>query len=97
MFSNGTFFAEIYPLAKKYDMVQALKTFVMEPGVPEELTVDGLKEKKYSRDWVYEFLLKEWHIIDKDQARETKPESRGRSDQGSPKAMVPKYDKEESL
>ena len=43
MFSNGTFFAEIYPFAKKYDMVQALKTFVMEPGVPEELTVDGSK------------------------------------------------------
>ena len=35
VFSNGTYFAEIYPMAKKADAVQALKTFVMELGVPE--------------------------------------------------------------
>ena len=35
VFSNGKCFAEIYPMAKKYDSAQALKTFVMELGVPE--------------------------------------------------------------
>ena len=33
--SNGTYFAEIYPMAKNSDALQALKTFVMELGVPE--------------------------------------------------------------
>ena len=33
--SNGTYFAQIYPMAKKYDTGQALKTLVMELGVPE--------------------------------------------------------------
>jgi hypothetical protein len=45
MFSNGTFFAEIYPMAQKADAGQALKTFVMELGVPEQLTIDGSKEQ----------------------------------------------------
>ena len=44
MFSNRTHFAEIYPMVNKSDVGQALKTFVMELGVPEELMVDGLKE-----------------------------------------------------
>ena len=35
VFSNGTYFAEIYPRSKKADAVQALKTFLMELGVPE--------------------------------------------------------------
>ena len=35
VFSNGTYFAEIYPMAKKADTWQALNMFVMEPGVPE--------------------------------------------------------------
>ena len=39
--SIGIYFYEIYPLANRADMGQALKTFVMELGVPEELTVDG--------------------------------------------------------
>ena len=43
--SNGTYFAEIYPMAKKADTGKSLKTFVMELGVPEELTVDVSKEK----------------------------------------------------
>ena len=43
VFSNGTYFAEIYPMAMKDDAGQALKTFVMELGVPEEMTVDGSK------------------------------------------------------
>ena len=38
--SNGTYFSEIYPMAKKSDAVQAIKTFLMELGIPEELTVD---------------------------------------------------------
>ena len=33
--SNGTYFSEIYPMAKKSDEVQSLKTFVMKLGVPE--------------------------------------------------------------
>jgi hypothetical protein len=45
VFSNATFFAEIYPMARKADAGQALKTFVMELGVPEELTIDGSKEQ----------------------------------------------------
>ena len=43
VFSNGTHFAEIHPTAKKADTGQALKKFVMELGVPGELTVDGSK------------------------------------------------------
>ena len=45
MFSNGTYFAEIYPMDEKAEVSQALKMFVMEPGVPGELTVDGSKDK----------------------------------------------------
>ena len=45
VFYNGTYFAEIYPMAKKPDLEQAPKKFVMELGVPEELTDDGLKEQ----------------------------------------------------
>ena len=42
---NGTLFAEMYPMAKKADEGQALQNFVMELGVPEELMVDGSKDK----------------------------------------------------
>ena len=45
VFSNGTFFAEIYPMARKKDAGEALKAFVKELGVPEELTIDGSKEQ----------------------------------------------------
>ena len=45
VFSNGAYFAEIYPMDKKSDAGQALKTFLTELGVPEELTVDGSKEQ----------------------------------------------------
>ena len=41
--SNGTNFDEIYPMAKKSDAGQALDTFVMELGIPEELVVDRSK------------------------------------------------------
>ena len=34
VFSNGTYFTEIHPMAKKSDAGQVLKTFVMELGVP---------------------------------------------------------------
>jgi hypothetical protein len=44
VFANGSFFAEVHPMAWKADAGQALKTFVMELGAPEELTVDGAKE-----------------------------------------------------
>ena len=43
VFSNGKYSDEIYPMAKKAGAGQALKTFVMELGVPEELTVDVSK------------------------------------------------------
>ena len=43
VFSNGRYFAEIYPMAKKSDAEQALEIFFMELGVPEELMVDGSK------------------------------------------------------
>jgi hypothetical protein len=45
VFSNATFFAKIYPMAGKADAGQALKTFVMELGVPKELTIDGSKDQ----------------------------------------------------
>jgi hypothetical protein len=45
VFANGSFFAEVYPMASKADAGQALKTFALELGVPEELTVDGSKEQ----------------------------------------------------
>ena len=45
VFSNGTHFYEIYPMAKKADTGQAIKRFVMELGVLEELTVDGSKDQ----------------------------------------------------
>ena len=35
VFYNGTYFSKIYPMANKADDGQALKTFVMELGVPE--------------------------------------------------------------
>ena len=45
MFSNGTYFAEIYLIAKKADAGHALKTFVMELGVSEELTANVSKQQ----------------------------------------------------
>jgi hypothetical protein len=45
VFSNGAYFAEIYPMASKKDAGQALKTFVLELGVPAELTIDGSMEQ----------------------------------------------------
>ena len=41
--SNGTYFAEIYPMAKKDGAIQELKIFVVELGVLEELKVGGSK------------------------------------------------------
>ena len=45
MLSDGTYFAEIYPMANKADARQALKIFVMKIGFPEYLMVDGSKEQ----------------------------------------------------
>ena len=45
VFSNGTYFSEIYLTAKKSDVRQALKTFLVDIDVPEELTVDGSTEQ----------------------------------------------------
>ena len=45
VFSNWTYFTEIYQMSKKAEAGQALNMFVMEIGVPEELTVDGSKEQ----------------------------------------------------
>jgi hypothetical protein len=45
VFSNGSFFPEMHPMASKSQIGETLKTFVLELGVPEELTFDGLKEQ----------------------------------------------------
>ena len=45
VFSNGTYFSEIYPMANKADAGKVLRMFVMELGVPEELKSDLSKEK----------------------------------------------------
>jgi hypothetical protein len=45
VFSNGGFFAEVYPMACKADAGLALKSFIMEFGVPEDLIIDGSKEQ----------------------------------------------------
>jgi hypothetical protein len=45
VFSNGGFFAEVYPMARKADAELALKSFIMEFEVPDELTIDGSKEQ----------------------------------------------------
>jgi hypothetical protein len=45
VFSNGGFFAEVYPMARKADAGLALKAFIMEFGVSEDLTIDESKEQ----------------------------------------------------
>jgi hypothetical protein len=45
VFSNGTYFAEVHPMQRKAQAGEALKTFVLELGVPKELTIDGSKEQ----------------------------------------------------
>jgi hypothetical protein len=45
VFSNGGFFAEVYPMARKADAGLALKFFIMEFRVPDDLTIDGSKEQ----------------------------------------------------
>ena len=43
MFSNGTYFAKIYPMDKKSDAGKSLKMLVVEFFSPGEMTVDGSK------------------------------------------------------
>jgi hypothetical protein len=45
VFANGSYFAEIYPMASKKDAGQALREFCNELGVPDELTIDGSREQ----------------------------------------------------
>ena len=45
VFSNETYFAEIYSMVNKAGVGQARKTFVMEIGVHGELTFGGSKKK----------------------------------------------------
>jgi hypothetical protein len=45
VFANGSFFAEIYPMATKRLAGMALKEFITELGVPDEMTIDGSKEQ----------------------------------------------------
>ena len=45
VFSNWTYFSEIYKMAKKSDVGQSLNIFVIELSVHEKLTVDGSKEQ----------------------------------------------------
>jgi hypothetical protein len=44
VFSTGGFFAQVYPMARKADAGLALKSFIMEFGDPDDLTIDGSKE-----------------------------------------------------
>ena len=53
VFSNGTYFSEIYPMANKADAGKVLRMFVMELGVSEELMVD---ESKYQNSPGTEFM-----------------------------------------
>ena len=43
--SNKGYFARLYPMDKKSEAGEALKTFCKEFGVPEKLTFDGSKEQ----------------------------------------------------
>jgi hypothetical protein len=45
VFANGSFFAEIYPMATKAMAGMALKEFITELSVPDEMTIDGSKEQ----------------------------------------------------
>jgi hypothetical protein len=45
VFSDGGFCAEVYPMARKADAGLALKSFIMEFGVPDDLTIDGSEEQ----------------------------------------------------
>ena len=45
VFSNGSFFTEIYPMAIKADAGIALKTFITKLGFPERITIDVSKEQ----------------------------------------------------
>ena len=45
VFTNETFFTEIYTRAIKYDSRLALKTFITEIVVPENFTIDFSKEQ----------------------------------------------------
>jgi hypothetical protein len=74
VFANGSFFAEVYLMARKADAGQALKTFVLELGVPEELTVDGSKEQtKKGTDFM---LSQERYQVTKDGTGATEPGSK---------------------
>ena len=67
VFSHGIYFSEIYPMAKKDDTVQEMKTFLIELGVPEGLTVNGSREQKSPFTKFMEWS-EEWNIVDKNQA-----------------------------
>ena len=43
--SNGTFFSEIYPMARNADSGISLKTFITKLGLPERLTIYVSKDK----------------------------------------------------
>ena len=45
VFSNRSYFSKIYPIEKKNEAGNALKTFCREFGVPENLVSDGSKEQ----------------------------------------------------
>ena len=77
MFFNGTYFAEIYPISKKADVGQALKTVAMELGVPEELTVDGPKDQNIPGTEFMKCCQRNKILLTRTK-KKTKPESSGR-------------------
>ena len=60
VFSNGTHFADIYLIARKADAGKALKTFVMELGVPDKIRAYGLKKQKRA---VTEFMNRHFCLL----------------------------------
>jgi hypothetical protein len=80
VFSNGGFFAEVYPTARKADTGLALESFIMDFRVPEDLTIDGSK-KQNSKGTVF---MKNCRRI-KIRVTRTEPE---RSDQNPAEGVI---------
>ena len=54
--SNGTFFADIYPVDRKSDAGITLKTFITQIGVSERLTIGGAKDQNSPGTYYMKFF-----------------------------------------
>jgi hypothetical protein len=69
VFANESFFAKAYPMEKKSFAGAALRQFIRDFGVPEQLTFDGSAEQtkpktdfmKHIRDYGIDFHITEPH------------------------------------